>query len=429
MSDGLLYDGGDDDYLGYDDGIRNFPNLVQQAINSNKKLDRSNFQTYELANAGREFENSKLWVIQEGEVPLDSSFNFTYGNELDLESDDLPVPFDPSLKAGFMFTAGIKSSWDTQDGIRQTGTLQAQGDNSVDVIVSNDKTFLSTSNDVTSYAMSVLGIDTDSYELKYTGMYIHKGTKRARILQGYDSSDAGNVREDFTEFFERELTNNQINYSYVYESGAQLDLKLTSGEASRHSPYERVVFYEDTDDRGFWRYDVNTGRNQTQFSYVEDSNKNVGVDLTYPIELFQTEAVLKVGYDLTENNRDAQVRSYRFLAEGGPIPQDGLDNRIDYIFEDKNFDPSRLILIENTAASSPAGYQGELTTDSIYLTIDGYINEKYRLALGVRSENGEQMVNTYDVFQPVDLNFEKVLDEDYALPSFTLTYLPEFKKN
>ena len=27
-----------------------------------------------------------------------------------------------------------------------------------------------------------------------------------------------------------------------------------------------------------------------------------------------------------------------------------------YIFEDKNFDPSRLILIENTAASSPAGY-------------------------------------------------------------------------
>ena len=119
-----------------------------------------------------------------------------------------------------MFTAGMRSSWDTQDGIRQTGTLQAQGDGTADVIVSNDKTFLSTSNDVTSYAMSVLGIDTDSYELKYTGMYIHKGTKRARTLQGYDSSDAGNVREDFTEFFERELTNNQINYSYLYDSGA-----------------------------------------------------------------------------------------------------------------------------------------------------------------------------------------------------------------
>ena len=427
LSDGLLYDGGDDDDFGYDDGIRDFPDSVQQAINRNLKLDRSNFDVVQLANIGREFENSKLWVIQEGEIPLDSSFNFTYGDELDISLDD--ILGDPSATFGVMFTAGIRSSWDTQDGIRQTGTLQAQGDGTADVIISNDKTFMSTSNDVTSYAMSVVGIDTDSYELKYTGMYIHKGTKRARILQGYDSSDSGDVREDFTEFFERELTNNQINYSYSYDNGAELDLRLTSGEASRNSPYERVVFYEDTDARGYWRYDVNTGRNQTQFSYVKDQNENFGLDLTYPIQLFERDTVLKIGYDLTENNRDAQVRSYRFLAEGGPIPQDGLDNRIDYIFEDKNFDPSRLILIENTAASSPAGYQGELTTDSIYLSLDTYINENYRLALGVRSENGEQSVNTYDVFQPVDSNIDKILDEDYTLPSFTLTYLPEFNEN
>ena len=427
LSDGLLYDGGNDDDFGYDDGIRNFPDSVQQAINKNLKLDRSNFDVVQLANIGREFENSKLWVIQEGEIPLDSSFNFTYGDELDISLDD--ILGDSSATFGIMLTAGIRSSWDTQDGIRQTGTLQAQGDGTSDVIISNDKTFMSTSNDVTSYAMSVVGIDTDSYELKYTGMYIHKGTKRARILEGYDSSDSGDVREDFIEFFERELTNNQINYSYSYDNGAELDLRLTSGEASRNSPYERVVFYEDTDARGYWRYDVNTGRNQTQFSYVQDQNENFGLDLTYPIQLFERDTVLKIGYDLTENNRDAQVRSYRFLAEGGPIPQDGLDNRIDYIFEDKNFDPSRLILIENTAASSPAGYQGEINTDSMYLTLDTYINENYRLALGVRSENGEQMVNTYDVFQPVDSNIEKILDEEYTLPSFTLTYLPEFDEN
>ncbi|NCX42804.1 MAG: hypothetical protein EBX14_06390, partial [Proteobacteria bacterium] len=184
-----MYDGGDDDDIGYDDGIRDFPDSVQQAINRNLKLDRSNFDVVELSNIGREFENSKLWVIQEGEVPLDQSFNFTYGDELDISIDE--ILGDSSATFGVMFTAGMRSSWDTQDGIRQTGTLQAQGDGTANVIVSNDKTFLSTSNDVTSYAMSVLGIDTDSYELKYTGMYIHKGTKRARILEGYDSSDAG----------------------------------------------------------------------------------------------------------------------------------------------------------------------------------------------------------------------------------------------
>ena len=99
------------------------------------------------------------------------------------------------------------------------------------------------------------------------------------------------------------------------------------------------------------------------------------------------------------------------------------------IFEDKNFDPSRLIVIENTAASSPAGYLGDLEITSAYVNMDAYINDNFRLAAGIRNESGEQMVNTYDVFKPVDSNIEKVIDEDYNLPSFTLTYLPDFDEN
>ena len=191
LDDGLLYDGGKDDDLGYDDGIRDFPDMVQQAINSNRKLDRSNFQTYELANAGREFENSKLWIIQEGDIPLDSSFNFTYGDELDISIDE--ILGDSSATFGVMFTAGMRSSWDTQDGIRQTGTLQAQGDGTANVIVSNDKTFLSTSNDVTSYAMSVLGITLQHDNVTFTVTKRLFGVERAgnrlRAAIGTDYSD------------------------------------------------------------------------------------------------------------------------------------------------------------------------------------------------------------------------------------------------
>ncbi len=427
LDDGLLYDGGKDDEYGYDDGIRDFPQFIKNAIKTNRKLDRSNFKTYQLANAGREFENSKLWVIQEGEVPLDNSFNFTFGNELDIGIEDFLE--DNSASVGMLFTAGMKSSWDTKDGIRQTGDIQSQGDGTSIVIRSNDKTFKSTTNDVTSYMMGVFGIETDLAELKYTGMYINKGTKEARILQGYDSSDSGNVREDFTEFFERTLRNHQLNYSYLFTNNMELDIRLARGDASRYAPYERSVFYEDTDDRGFWQYDVNTGRNQTQFSFVDDENENIGFDLTIPVELDNQELLFKVGIDKSNNNRNAQVRSYRFLAEGGPIPSDGLDNRIDYIFEDKNFDPSRLIVIENTAASSPAGYLGDMDISAAYVTVDAYLNDNFRLAAGIRNESSEQMVNTYDVFQPIDTNIEKLIDEDYNLPSFTLTYLPNFDEN
>ena len=422
-NDGLLYDGGEDS-LGYDNGIRSIPSGVQNAINNNLKLDRSNFNSTQLANFGRDFENSKLWVLQSGEVPLDQSYSLTYGDSLDGLGIDQIINI-PSATMGFMVTGGYKNSWDTQEGIRQTGDLQNVG-GTVNVIVQNDKTFRSTTNDITAYAMAVLGVETDLSELKYTGLYIHKGSKEARILQGYDSSDSANVREDFTEFYERELTNHQLNFNKTFENGWNLNVGLSDGEAERDSPYERVAFYEDGDNDGVYLYDVNTGRNQTQFSMVEDESTNVVIDLEIP---FGSSTFLRAGVESLENDRSAEVRSYRFLAAGGPIPQDGLDNRIDYIFADQNFDPNRLLVIENTASSSPAGYLGLLEVDSAYISVESEIGDNFEITAGIRQEDGLQQVNTFDLFTGIDSTIDKSIEEDYTLPSMTLTYLPEFDEN
>ena len=425
--DGLMYDGGEDS-LGYDNGIRSIPSSVQNAINNNLKLDRSNFNSTQLANFGREFENSRLWVIQSGDVPLDQSYSLTYGDSLDGLGIDQIINI-PSATMGFMVTGGYKNSWDTQEGIRQTGDLQNVG-GTVNVIVQNDKTFRSTTNDITAYAMAVLGVETDLSELKYTGLYIHKGSKEARILQGYDSSDSANVREDFLEFYERELTNHQLNFNKTFENGWNLNVGLSDGEAERDSPYERVAFYEDGNNDGVYLYDVNTGRNQTQFSMVEDQTTNVVIDLEIPLEIpFGSSTFLRAGVESLENDRSAEVRSYRFLAAGGPIPQDGLDNRIDYIFADQNFDPNRLLVIENTASSSPAGYLGLLEVDAAYISVESKIRDNFEITAGIRQEDGLQQVNTFDLFTGIDSTIDKSIEEDYLLPSMTLTYLPEFDEN
>ncbi len=426
--DGLMYDGGENNF-GYDDGIRSVPSSIQNAINSNLKLDRSNFSATQLANFGRNFENSRLWVIQSGEVPLDQSYSLTYGDSFDGSGGIFggigQTIGIPSATMGFMVTGGYKNSWDTQEGLRQTGDLQSQG-GTVNVVVQNNKTFRSTTNDITAYAMAVLGVETDLSELKYTGLYIHKGSKEARILQGYDSSDSANVREDFLEFYERELTNHQLNFNKSFENGWNLNVGLGDGEAERDSPYERVAFYEDGDNDGVYLYDVNTGRNQTQFSMVEDETTNVVIDLEIP---FGSSTFLRAGLESLENDRSAEVRSYRFLAAGGPLPRDGLDNRIDYIFADQNFDPNRLLVIENTASSSPAGYLGLLEVDSAYISVESEIGDNFEITAGIRQEDGLQQVNTFDLFTGIDSTIDKSIEEDYTLPSMTLTYLPEFDEN
>ena len=419
--DGITYDGGSHDHFGYDNGIRDIPQSIQSAITSNKKLDRSNFTPTDLANFGRDFENSKLWVIQEGDLVPNQSLNMIYGDTLEMDNN--------GAEAGFMFTAGMKSSSETLEGIRQTGTIQSDA-GVVSIITQDDKQFISTTEDVTTYGMGVFGINTDYTEFKLTSLYIHKGTKEARSLSGFDSSDSADVREDFIEFYERELINNQINWSTILQNDIVIEARLADGSAERDSPYERVVFYEDGDADGVWAYDVNTGRNQTQFSIVEDDTSNIGIDVSIPFTLDNgAEIEAKIGFDQSENERQAEVRSFRFLAAGGPLPTELLDNRVDYIFADQNFHPNRLYVIENTGTSSPAGYIGQLETDAAYITFDAMLSDQIRLSAGIRNESGEQMINTYDLFSGVDSSIEKVIDEDYTLPAFTFTYLPEAYEN
>ena len=178
-----------------------------------------------------------------------------------------------------------------------------------------------------------------------------------------------------------------------------------------------------------WLYDVNTGKNQTQFSSVDDNDFNIGLDVSIPLELETMDIQLKAGIDYRDNNRDAEVRSFRFSPAGGPLPEEALSQRVDYIFADQNFDPNRLLVIENTASSSPAGYEGILETSAAYVSMDALLSEQVRLSAGVRQENGKQEINTYDLFLGKDSVIEKTLDEDYALPAFTLTYLPDGSEN
>ena len=43
-------------------------------------------------------------------------------------------------------------------------------------------TFMSTSNDATTYGMAGFGGESDPAEVKLTSLYIHKGTKEARSI-------------------------------------------------------------------------------------------------------------------------------------------------------------------------------------------------------------------------------------------------------
>ena len=87
------------------------------------------------------------------------------------------------------------------------------------------------------------------------------------------------------------------------------------------------------------------------------------------------------------------------------------------------------MVIENTASSSPAGYLGLLEVDSAYISVESEIGDNFEITAGIRQEDGLQQVNTFDLFTGIDSTIDKSIEEDYTLPSMTLTYLPEFDEN
>lgn len=404
---GLVYDGGKHDWAGFDSGIRDIPGPLQAAIDSNKRLNSLNFSPDELMTIGRSLANSELSVLFEGTTPANIGVDFTYGDRL--------LRGDASI--GYLVNVGYDNDWSTKRGLQQEGVLGAGNQ----LEVGDDFTFISTQNDVGVHALVGLGAEFDTTELKATSLLIRNTTKEARIQQGESRQFGAFTREDFLEWFERQLWTNQVEGTHGLADGnLTVVWKGSYSTASRDAPYERAVQYRDFGD-GLLRYDFQRAQNLTRFSKIDDTLWAGAVDLTYKALVADREMILKAGYAYQDTQRVSEQRDYRYLSLGGPFPAALSLSRIDYIFSDVNVNPNRFVLTEITGSSSPPAYEGALTTQGAYAGFDWEIIDYVRAAVGGRYETGEQTVDTYDYYLP-NAGIDTRIKKNYLLPAATFTW-------
>lgn len=404
---GLIYDGGNYDFLGIDSGIRDIPEPLQNAIDANKRLNSLNFTQNELMTIGRSLANSELWVLFEGTTPGNIGLDFTYGDRL--------LRGDASI--GYLLNVGYDNNWSTKRGLQQEGVLGAG--NALEV--GDDFSFVSTQNDVGVHALLGLGADWESTELKGTSLLIRNTTKEARIQQGDSRQFDQFTREDFLEWFERQLWTNQVEGTHRLAGGDfVVAWKGSYSMASRDAPYERTVQYRDFGD-GLLRYDFQRAQNLTRFSKIDDTLWSGALDFTYNTEIAGRELILKGGYAYQDTERESQQRDYRYLALGGPFPPDLSLSRVDYIFSDVNINPNRFVLTEITGSASPPAYNGSLEVQGAYAGFDWEVIDYVRAAVGGRYETGEQTVDTFDYYLP-NAGVDSRIKKDYLLPAATFTW-------
>ena len=406
LRNGITYYGSDTDWLGYDDGTRDTSNELDLALRTGKRISIGNFTAEEIQKIGWSFVNAPLNLIQkESNVPADFSADISGGRAFDTGWGSV----------GFVAVAGFDSSWRKRKGQQQEGLVE----NGV-IGVRTDYDYTSTQNYVVVNGLFSTALQWGDNEIKWTNLYIHSTTKEARIRVGFDDGAGRDVRDDFTEWFERSLISTQLTGTHEF-GNFEVDWRGSFAETTRDAPYEKGIRYRLVN--GVYQHDASQEQNYTRFSEVEDQVASAGIDFKYTWALSdERDAVFSGGLYYMDNDRSAESREFRFLALDASLPLAVQRERVDYLLSDFNIGPGGLQIRETTGAEGAAAYDAALEVKAGYVQADVEVIPLVRAALGVRYEDATQSVTPRDLFGGTPPLSPAPIEEAYWLPAGTVTW-------
>jgi len=174
-------------------------------------------------------------------------------------------------------------------------------------------------------------------------------------------------RQDFTEFFEREVYLGQLLGEHYIPSlnDAEVKWRATYAQAGRDAPYERRVNYEDFEDGQGFRFQFNRPgtNNDIRFSTLDDETLDFGLDLVLPVDFGSRTAELKFGGAYLDKSRDSEQADFRYF---GSIPVELRNSRIDLIFSDAVVDAGILEIRRGGTTGFPDVSEASLETFGAY---------------------------------------------------------------
>jgi len=402
--EGLIYFGSRTDFTGFDDGTRDVPDPIALAFGTGQQINRANFSTQQLQAMGHSLVNAPLRLLQRDEIPVNFGFDVAAGLSSDSGIGTL----------GLIGVAGYGNSWTTRQGFQEEG--QFSGDVIVPV---TSKAFQSTQNDIQLNLLGGLSLSNPDHELKWTNFYVRSTTKEARSSVGPDLGVGGGIiRDDYTEWFVRQLFSSQLAGEHVFRDGTlEFDWRAAFAHTSRDAPYESRFQYGVNGAGDF----IHNPFNLISFSELDEDVVSGGADVRYILPLSDArEAIFSLGVARTDSSREA-VRHDLQLAPVSGLTDELRLSRIDYLYSDFNINPTTIELREVSGANGAGAYDAELVVNAVYAQVDAEIIPLLRTTIGVRYEDGSQSVTPRDLFGGAAFPVT-TLEEEYFLPAATATW-------
>ena len=419
--DGLTYPGGDFDFLGFDDGSRDLPGIVQNRaadlpIRERGRFTPLGFTAQEIQEFGQSFSN--VWSPERREIPINQGYKFSLGNSNKILGKEF----------GYLgvISYGNSHSYGTQ--VRNAFRIGLN----------------ETLSPVTSYNVERSGNEVDwgsvlnaslrfspQHLLSIKTLFTHTAEDETRTWEGFNADRNTDMRSFRLRYVERQLFSGQLAGMHDFNFGApaletteegpekpdvSMEWRLTYSRASRDEPDTRENIYEDRGDGTYTFRDV-THSGSRFFFDLEDDEYNARVDWKIPLG---AEGLFKFGGLLRDRARTFDVRRFRFLPSDQVDATVNLSDPPEILFQTQNIAPRVFELRESTRSTD--NYLADHNIYSSYLMLDLPITAKWQVMTGVRLESSDQTVTTYDPFSASRKEIEANLQTLDWLPGMNVMY-------
>ena len=412
---GYTHYGSGSDWTGFDDGTRDIPAGLTEALNAGARIELGqNFTQTQLQDITASLVNAPTTLVQRNtDIPVNWSADISAGLNTDIGAS----------RFGVIFNASYSNKFFTRDSIEQSGTTS---------IVADDARTVRTDQNVVVSGLLGLG----EHKLRWTNLYIRDSLKQTS-LSAADNINTGSIdpttpadeMRQRTNWIERQLIDSVFVGEFKF-GDISLDLRGGYANSQREAPYERsfTYFYDDVAKDYVNNLLTNPQSATISFSDLSEDVWNGGIDLAYALPTSR-KIILSTGYSYVNTTRSAFRRDFRYFPTSS-LPFPVSQERPDYLVSDFNVyggytqgitTDGIFIQEDNTNAGSQA-YDAELTVHGAYAKADVELLDFVQAELGVRYETAEQSVIARDIYGDGNLTQTAPLDNDYWLPAATLTW-------
>ena len=245
---------------------------------------------------------------------------------------------------------------------------------------------------------------TDNHRLHGNSLVLRQSSDEARITEGFTKEENFVVQRSRLLYIENSLIVGQIGGEHRWDFLGNLETNWlwTRANAGRKAPNERSFRFDQIPNGGGdFFLSRRAGNNEINFSDLNDDDESFRFDVKLPLEFHQNfQLALQSGFINRTKSRDSEIRRFTFSPRGPDARrQDVLGlGSLEKILVPEFIGPNGFQLRESTQATDNSTATQDLF--SYYGQGDLNLFEKVRITGGLRVEDNDQQVKTFELFNP-----------------------------